>query len=86
MTSLSTGITSSCVASQTESDWPGVSAPDLPESSLPREFRNRLHKLFERVEREFEREYQKLCAENYARTLTILNNFAFLFHSTIDLI
>ncbi|KAM7539979.1 hypothetical protein Aperf_G00000038056 [Anoplocephala perfoliata] len=66
MTSVSTGITSACVASQTEGDWIGVPAPDLPESTLPREFRNRLHKMFERIEREFEREYQKLYAENYA--------------------
>lgn len=67
MTSVSTGVTSVCAASQTEGDWPIALASDLSESTLPREFRNRLHKMFERVEREFEREYQKLCAENFAR-------------------
>lgn len=45
----------------------GDSTGDLPESALPREFRSRLHKMFERIERDFEREYQKVIAENYAR-------------------
>ena len=67
MTSVGTGATSVCAASQTDSEWPGMIAPDNSESTLPREFRNRLHKMFERVEREFEREYQKICAENFTR-------------------
>ncbi|VDL60176.1 unnamed protein product [Hymenolepis diminuta] len=74
MTSVSTGVTSVCAASQTEGDWPIALASDLSESTLPREFRNRLHKMFERVEREFEREYQKLCAENFALTASQLSH------------
>ncbi|KAL5112781.1 WD repeat-containing protein 37 [Taenia crassiceps] len=66
MTSIGTGVSSVCAASQTDGDSPVITAPDISESTLPREFRSRLHKMFERVEREFEREYQKLCAENYA--------------------
>ncbi|VDN97790.1 unnamed protein product [Rodentolepis nana] len=65
MTSIGTGVTSVCAASQTDGEWPAALPPDLSESTLPREFRSRLHKMFERVEREFEREYQKLCAENF---------------------
>lgn len=66
MTSIGAGVSSVCAASQTDAEWPGIAAPDIAEPTLPREFRSRLHKMFERVEREFEREYQKLCAENYA--------------------
>ncbi|KAA0200593.1 WD repeat containing protein 37 [Fasciolopsis buskii] len=36
------------------------------ESVLPREFRQRLHKYFARIEREFEREYRRLYGENLA--------------------
>ncbi|CAH8839679.1 unnamed protein product [Trichobilharzia szidati] len=36
------------------------------ESVLPREFRQRLHKHFARIEREFEREYRRLYSENLA--------------------
>ncbi|CAL8098638.1 unnamed protein product [Calicophoron daubneyi] len=36
------------------------------ESLLPREFRQRLHKHFARIEREFEREYRRLYGENLA--------------------
>ncbi|CAH8611420.1 unnamed protein product [Dicrocoelium dendriticum] len=36
------------------------------ESVLPREFRQRLHKHFARIEQEFEREYRRLCGENLA--------------------
>ncbi len=63
-------VSHACAASQTDTDWlttQADSAGDLPESALPRDFRNRLHKMFERIERDFEREYQKLCAENFAR-------------------
>ncbi|TPP64503.1 WD repeat-containing protein 37 [Fasciola gigantica] len=36
------------------------------ESVLPREFRQRLHKHFSRIEREFEREYRRLYGDNLA--------------------
>ncbi|VDD82106.1 unnamed protein product [Mesocestoides corti] len=66
MASIGSAVTSVCTASQTDNDFLAEFALDGSESALPRDFRNRLHKMFERIEREFEREYQKLCAENYA--------------------
>lgn len=72
MTSVGSGVTSVCVASQTDSYWQDILASDILDSALPRDFRNRLHKMFERVERDFEREYQKICAENFARMALML--------------
>ncbi|VDL93772.1 unnamed protein product [Schistocephalus solidus] len=72
LTSVASTQTSISLADFNEQREPVTStcvAPDLSEShdsALPRELRNRIHNLFDRIEREFEREYQKLCAENYA--------------------
>ncbi|VDP87966.1 unnamed protein product [Echinostoma caproni] len=43
------------------------------ESVLPREFRQRLHKHFARIEREFEREYRRLYGENLALGASLLS-------------